>query len=279
VSRCRAGVRPRCEHCSGSKRPVGLSTHRGDHDLVGVPVPRPLYANDDAPTPLAARNELRTLKASIPAQLDDIARFKLEDAHGAARLHVREHPLWGAKAHGLSHVQSIKEVFRPKRDPRCSPSIALLSQLTPQMRRYLPERSSDALPIATWRPCHREAAATAAVGSSATLTLEDTAGRCARSNPGPTVEDAVNHQTSDALVAISLHDAPETESFPVPPAASSRRIVVRDRGPSLYRQRRTPAGRVFVDVFKQNNGGDPDELQPANSGTGAPDVTVAILCP
>jgi hypothetical protein len=101
---------------------------------VGIPVPRPLYANDDAPTPLAAWNELRPLEASIPAQPDDIARFKLEDAHSAARLHVREHPLWGAKTDGLSHVQSIKEIFRMKRYPPCSTSIAPLSHLTAEMR-------------------------------------------------------------------------------------------------------------------------------------------------
>jgi hypothetical protein len=60
--------------------------------------------------------------------------------------------LWGAKTHGLSHVQSIKEVSRPKRYPRCSTSSALLWQLTAQMRMYLPGRSSDALPIATLPP-------------------------------------------------------------------------------------------------------------------------------
>ena len=183
---------PRCERCSGSKPPVGLSTHRGDNDLVRVPVPRSLYAYDDAPTPLAARNELRTLKASIPAQSDDIARFKLEDAHGAACLHVREHPLWGAKTHGLSHVRSIKEIFRTKRYSRCSTSIALLSQLTAQMRRY-----RHVAPIAPRQSDRPRPARTQPAGA-----LDRTQGYSG---------EPVNHQTSDGfgLSALLTRLAPD----------------------------------------------------------------------
>jgi len=199
---------------------------------VRVPVPRSLYAYDDAPTPLAARNELRTLKASIPAQSDDIARFKLEDAHGAARLHVREHPLWGAKTHGLSHVRSIKEIFRTKRYARCSTSIALLSQLTAHMRRY-----RHVAPIAPRQSDRPRPARTQPAGA-----LDRTQGYSG---------EPVNHQTSDALVAIWLHDARETETFPVLPAGSSRRA-----SSSATRRSRRSIRTAPTDRFGQERVGE-----------------------
>ena len=112
--------------------------HGRDHDLMRIPVPRTLHANDNATAPAAPRYELRALEALIPAKSEHVARREFDYAGDAACLHVRKHPLWGSKTHSFIHPEGLNGVLPSVITPAHSPSCRSTSKPRARARRPWP---------------------------------------------------------------------------------------------------------------------------------------------